>query len=772
MSFTEYTLPGADNNQYQSITPLFLISVIIMMLFICPHSGASDLSGTKNTIDDISVTGSSGSTSDLTIPAFFLPVLSKDGKMQFFYTSQNSDTILLTGGDRMILPRSMTGSVPQDNAIFFRFRGQDSLVEPRGENLYSGRASFLIGNNSSEWKTDVPLYRSVGYPDIYPGISLVYSDQGGQLKSEFLITPGTDPEKISYNYEGCGATWIDESGTLVIQTKNGGKLIEAKPEAYQVIGGSKNVIPVSFHLSDDYHVGFTLGYYNTHYPVIIDPKIITSGYLGGNVEDAGTGITVDKKGNIYVVGYTHSTDFPVTGNTFHGTAGGYHDIFVTAYSKDGRDVLFSTFIGGTTNDYARAVVVDDNGTVFIAGSTECPDFPVKSAFQSKLGGKYDAFVTALQPGGADLLFSSYLGGNDIDDAFGIALAGDDTRVYLTGTTQSLDFPVMNAYQTKKAGQYDMFLTVIDSSGKNLTTSTFLGGRQDDYGRAIALDYAGDVYIGGYTYSSKSSDFPIKKAIFGPHTMTYDAFVSKFSPDAGDLIYSTYIGGSMGDRISAIAVNQENQLFATGYTFADDFPVTADAFQREYRGNLLADAFVIGLAPDGQSLVASTYLGGDKDDMGYGITTGDDGTIFVTGGTMSQNFPVACSWQQNLKGSMNAFVTGLDPSGTRLAFSSYLGGEGSDRGAAIAHDAKNLLYITGTTGSDQFPVLHPLQETYGGDDDAFLTIVSPYISSCANRVMNIPVIPSFNMAEVYGNPGECDIVHQKKTGSMYLPITMK
>jgi hypothetical protein len=772
MFFTECTLPQMDKNPGQKIAWLFLV-LIIIVFFICPGSGAMDMPGTKNDIFTLSMAESPGSTPDLKVPGYFYPVLSKDHRMDFFYSTQSSDTVLMTGGDLMILPRSPAGSGTQENTIYLKFRGQDSRIMPRGEEPYPGRANFFMGNNSSEWRTGIPTYRSVLYPDMYPGISLVYSDQGGQLKSEFLIAPAADPENISYGYEGGTAIWIDESGALVVQMENGGQLIEAKPDAYQVIGDDKTVIPVSFHLSDDYHLGFTPGEYNAQYPLIIDPKIITSRYLGGDVEDVGTGITVDKKGDIYVVGYTHSKDFPVTGNAFDETSRGFHDIFVTAYSKDGRDVLFSTFLGGAANDYARAVVVDDNGTIFITGSTESPDFPVKSAFQPEIGGKYDAFITALRPGGTDLAFSSYLGGSDVDDAFGMALPGDNNRMYLTGTTQSPDFPTLNAYQEAKAGQYDAFLTVIDTGRKNLTASTFLGGRQDDYGRAVATDNSGNVYIGGYTYSSKSSDFPIKNALFSAHTMTYDAFVSKFNPDAEDLIYSTYIGGSMGDRISAIAVDQKNQLVATGYTFADDFPVSADAFQREYGGNLLADAFVIGLAPDGQSLAGSTYLGGSKDDMGYGITIGDDGTIFVTGGTMSENFPVACSWQQRLKGPMNAFVTGLDPSYARLTFSSYLGGEGSDRSAAIIHDTHNLLYVTGTTGSDQFPVLNPIGGTYKGDDDAFLAIISPDATSCGNRVMNFRGIPSFKMAPgawEFGK-GQCRI-SEKREVQYCLPFTVR
>ncbi|MGB9175698.1 MAG: SBBP repeat-containing protein [Methanoregula sp.] len=727
------------------------------MTLICPVVWATDSAEKSNFLSDTSVVDKNGSASDVKVPGLFVPVIFTDGKTGFYYSSQKSDTILLAGGDAVIIPRFTKSLSPYDDKVILRFDRQDSQIVPQGENPYSGKAAFFTGNDPSQWRTNISIYHSVAYQEIYPGIRLTYSDNRGELKSEFLIAPAADPAMISYSYEGSRTLGIDESGALHIETGQGGYLVDSPPNAYQVIGGSITQVPVQYLLSDDHHVRFALGKYDKDYPVLIDPQILTSSYLGGDVEDVGTKVAVDDKGTVYVVGYTHSKDFPVTQHAFNETEAGYHDIFITAWGKQGTEILFSTFIGGALNDYVKAVAVDANGTIYIPGSTESPDFPVKSAFQPQLQGKYDAFITAIRPGGGELAFSSFLGGSDIDDAFGIALGGPENRIYLTGTTLSQDFPVLYPVQNKNAGQYDVFLTVIDSSGKALVASTFLGGRQDDYGRAIAVDTNGNIYIGGYTYSSKSSDFPVKNAFSGPHTMTYDAFASKFSPDAKDLIYSTYFGGTMGDRVAALALDRKNQLYLTGYTFADDFPTTADAFQRNYGGNLLADAFVVGLSADGQSLMASTYLGGSKDDMGYGITIGDDGTIFVTGGTMSPDFPVSHAWQKNLNGTMNVFVAGLNPACSRTIFSSYLGGEGSDTGASIAHDKDGLLYITGTTGSEQFPVIRPVQSQYHGDDDAFLTILSPGGVSHRIANMNLPVIPLFsffdNNGRGEGRPGD-------------------
>jgi hypothetical protein len=739
---TEFNASRFYRNRGYKILPVCLLSGVILMIILCPGAWATDSAGKDNFLSDTSGVDKNGSASDIRVPGLFVPVIFSDGKTGFYYSSQKSDTILLVGGNAVIIPRFTNSLNPYDDRVMLRFDMQDNQAVPQGENPYSGTAAFFTGNDSSQWRTNVSIFRSVAYQEIYPGISLTYSDNAGDLKSEYLIAAGADPAMISYSYEGSRTLGIDESGALHIGTEQGGFLVEAPPHAYQVIGGSITQVPVQYLLSDNHSVRFALGKYDKDYPVIIDPQILTSSYLGGDVEDVGTKVAVDDKGTVYVVGYTHSKDFPVTPHAFNETEAGYHDIFVTAWGKQGTEILFSTFIGGALNDYARGVAVDANGTIYITGSTESPDFPVKSAFQPQLQGKYDAFITAIRPGGGELAFSSFLGGSDIDDAFGIALGGPENRIYLTGTTLSQDFPVLDAFQNASAGQYDVFLTVIDGRGKAPVASTFLGGRQDDYGRAIAVDNEGNIYLGGYTYSSKSSDFPVKNAFSGPHTMTYDAFASKFTPDAGDLVYSTYIGGTMGDRVAALALGRTDQLYLTGYTFADDFPTTTNAFQRNFGGNLLADAFIVGMSADGQSLIASTYLGGSKDDMGYGISIGDDGTVFVTGGTMSLDFPISHAWQKNLNGTMNAFVTGLDPACSHTIFSSYLGGEGSDTGASITHDKDGLLYITGTTGSEQFPVIRAVQSQYRGDDDAFLTILSTNGVTYRIANMNLPVIPLF------------------------------
>lgn len=762
MQANDHTLQKDNHSQKKKEDFPSLIPGIIVLLILSPGVNGLTTADTGALFFDQSTADvQDNPVSGFTIAGTFVPVLLKTGDPGFLYSAHDCDYLLQRGGDVLIITRSDDPSLLYENAIRIRFNGQNIREIPAGEDPYSGKAGFLIGNDSSEWRTKIPVYRSAIYPNIYPGIRLVYTGQEGRLKSEFIVAPAADPKIISYTYEGSETVRTDRSGALVIETGGNGQLVEAPPKAYQIIGGQIVHVSVRYNVGNGDHVGFSVGSYDARYPLIIDPEIITSGHLGGGADDVGAGIAVDDTGTIYVAGYTHSTDFPVTGDAFDNTGGGFDDIFITAYTKNGSDILYSTYIGGSGNDYIRSILVDADRTLYIGGSTESTDFPVKNAVQPEIGGKYDAFITAISGGGTDLAFSTYLGGSDIDEAFGIALGGKKNRLYLTGMTQSKDFPTVNAYQETNAGQVDAFLAVIDPREKALAASTYLGGRQDDYSRAIALDDEGNIYIGGYTYSSKSYDFPVKNPLFGPHKMTYDAFVSKFNPDAGELVFSTYLGGTMGDRISALSVNGDNQLYMTGYTFADDFPTTSGAIQQVFGGNLLSDAFVAGLSPDGQSLIASTYLGGSRDDVGYGITTCPDGTIFITGGTMSTDFPVFRAWQNTLEGSMDVFVSRLDPACSRMTFSSYLGGEGSDRGSSILCSKEGLLYVTGTTNSAKFPTILPFRENFGGDNDAFLAVLSPDTESLQNQMMKVIVIPPITPVAFSGKDGNVPAVVQKK-----------
>jgi hypothetical protein len=656
---------------------------------------------------------------------FFVPVIGSDTLGSgFHYYHKNAEYYFMPYEILITAPGVSAFDRTTNPPARFRFEGQNQDSRLTGKKVLNGTAQFFIGNDTSQWHTAVPLYGEIEYQDIYPGIDLYYREEKGHLKSTFIVAPGANPSSIHYTINGETPIQIDRRGALVISIAEGRQITEEPPTAYQEIGGLVKSVPVRYYLADEGQIGYELGSYDTDYPLVIDPEIITSGYLGGNVEDTAYSIALDPKGTIYVIGTTYSSDFPVTRTVFNTTWSGFTDIFVTAYTKDGTQVLYSTYLGGAGNDNGWAIAVSEEGIVYITGSTECPDFPVKNAFQPTVAGAYDAIITAISPDGSALEFSSYLGGSDMDDARDIALFGQNNTIHLTGITRSKDFPVKNAIQKKSGGELDAFITLIDGKGTHIISSTYLGGRQDDYGRGIAVDTTGSIYVTGYTYSSKSSDFPVKTPLMGPHTTTYDAFVSKYSPNAIDLVYSTYLGGSWGDRASAIAVDPNGTAYVIGYTYSDDYPTTPGAFQRVFGGGVYTDAFITGIAPDGQSLTASTYLGGNGDDFGNSITITPYGHVYGTGGTSSSDFPLHEPWKDSLSGPMDAFVTGLDASCSNPEISSYFGGNGYDIGNAIASDSHGVLFIAGSTNSDQLPAIRTNQAQKGGDFDAFLIAIAP------------------------------------------------
>ena len=716
---------GFSINTYYTTKRFFLLVGIIAICLQCSCAGAITLSPYDN--DTPQKLMDPGSTT--TIPdrpyGFFVPMNGSDTPDSgFHYSGKNVDYFFMPDEILMTVPDVPAPDSTTNLPVRFRFEGQNPDSKLMGKNLLNGTAQFFIGNDPSQWKMAVPLYGEVMYQDIYSGIDLHYREERGHLKSTFIVAPGADPSSVHYIIEGGKSVQIDQQGALVISSAGGRQITEEPPTAYQEIGGGVKSIPVSYYLIDEAQVGYVLGWYDPAYPLVIDPEVITSGYLGGNVEDTAYGIALDPRGTIYIIGTTYSGDFPVTRTAFNTTWGGFTDIFVTAYTKAGTEVLYSTYLGGAGNDNGRAIAVNPEGIVYITGSTECPDFPVKNAFQTTMAGAYDAFITALSQDGSALEFSSYLGGSDMDDARDIALSGQNNTIYLTGITRSNDFPVKNAVQKKSGGELDAFITVMDGNGTSIISSTYLGGSKDDYGRGIAVDTNGSIYVTGYTYSSKTSDFPVKNPFMGPHTVTYDAFVSRYTPGASDLVYSTYLGGTWGDRASAIAVDPNGTAYVIGYTYSDDYPTTPGAFQRAFGGGVYADVFITGIAPDGQSLASSTYLGGSRDDFGNSITLTPYGHVYGTGGTTSSDFPLREPWKDSLSGPMDAFVAGLDASLSNPEISSYFGGNGSDFGNAIESDAHGVLFVAGSSNSDQLPAIRASQAYNGGDFDAFLVAIAP------------------------------------------------
>ncbi len=446
------------------------------------------------------------------------------------------------------------------------------------------------------------------------------------------------------------------------------------------------------------------------YPLVID-SLVYSTYLSGSMSDKGRAIAVDRVGSVYVTGETESSDF-ATATESPSIAGTDHNAFVVKLDPEGH-LVYSTYIGGSNFDSGYSIAINDAGAVYVTGDTASPDFPVLNPFEDTLGGSFDAFVVKLDEAGK-ITYSTYLGGSDLDFGRGIAINMATDAVYVTGETRSADFYIYNApRKTALQGPSDAFVTQLDIKDKQVIYSTYLGGSESDAGLAIAVDHTGVAWVTGETYSK---DFPkTYKTRFGGKI---DVFVTKLHP-TGVIDYSTYFGGEEIDSGFAITVDANGMAFITGETQSHHFPITSGMDKAEDdNGN----AFVMKLDASGYP-VYSRYLGGSGADRGHGIALDGLGFTYVTGYTESFNFPVtADAFDTTLNGNLDAFIVRLDKDGNKVN-ATYLGGMDNadfDDGLGIAVDQGGAVYITGVTGSNDFPTTPGgLSAHLVGSSDAFV-----------------------------------------------------
>ena len=590
-----------------------------------------------------------------------------------------------------------------------------SQIVPDGE--LPGVVNYSSGGPGSR-SVSAPTYGRVRYVDVYPGVDLVYYGGPGQLEYDFVLAPGADPSQIALMFDGAERVEIDARGDLVLQT-GAGELRQPRPVVYQEIDGARRSVVGDYVLDGEGRVRVRLGAYDVTRPVVIDPVLAYSTYLGGSNDEADGlfgavfGIAVDAAGNTYVTGSTTSVDFPTTPGATR-TLSGSQDAFVTKLSPTGA-VLYSTYLGGPCEDIANAIAVDTAGNAYVTGRAN------KLCFFGEASS--GALVAKLGPTGT-LLYALVFGGELVDTSAGTAIAVDAAgHAYVTGNTSSVDFPTTpGAFRTEScpdiyiAGFTDGFVAKVSPDGGSLVFSTFLCGNGTDFPSGIALDPAGNIYVAGTT---GSGDFPTVNPLQPvSHTNPFGStgFVSKLSADGTHLIYSTYLGGSINDAINGLAVDGQGNAYVTGVTTSVDFPTTPGVLQPQ-RGNVFCldlfctDAFVAKINAAGNALVYSTYLYGEGDDSGSRIAVDAAGNAYVVGTTSSLFFPIADAFQptSRVRGPSDAFVAKLNPDGTRIVYASYLGGSGgastltgSDEGSAIAIDAAGNAYVAGSTKSYDFP----------------------------------------------------------------------
>ena len=484
--------------------------------------------------------------------------------------------------------------------------------------------------------------------------------------------------------------------------------------------------------------------YDRSQPLIIDPVMDYSSYLGGSNLDQGFAVAVDGTGSAYLTGKTVSTDFPPAGTPFqaacNGCAGSLTDVFIAKVNAAGSALVYTTYLGGTDQNQGAAIKVDGTGNVYLTGLTFSTDFPVTaSAFQSTNNGGGDAFMAELNSTGSARVYVTYFGGTCKDEVLGIALDSTN-KVYVTGDTCSTITMTAGAFTTARPSTgtvTDAFLAKFDSTLSGAASrvySTYLGGTaSSDQGNAIAVDTSGNAYIAG---EMTSSDFPTTGGAFDTACgsdglcdggAASDAFVAKLNPAGGgaaDLVYSTFLGGGDSDRALGMALDASNNAYVTGVTESVNFP-TPVAFQPNSAGGF--EAFVTKLNTTGTSLVYSSYLGGNGFDQGNSIAVDAAGHACVAGATGSTDFPLASPVQTSCAScptSTDAFLAMVNATATALVFSTYLGGIGDDEATGAALDGSANAYIAGSTTSTDFPTIGtPIQATNGGGSDVFVAKVS-------------------------------------------------
>jgi uncharacterized repeat protein (TIGR01451 family) len=851
-----------------------------------------------------------------------------------------------------------------DNGATFSISGsalhmrlQDATPSPRvtGVDQLPGKVNYLAGNESSDWRTNIPTYERVRYEQIYPGIDLVYYGNQRQLEYDFVIGPGASFQQIRLAFDGAGKLKLNRGGDLLL--KSGAQTITLlRPKAYQNIGNKRHEVSVRYALKAGGELEFQVGKYDKSQPLVIDPILSYSTYLGGFDQDAGNSIAVDASGNIYIAGQTPSLNFP-TNLPRLAEYGGNTDAFVAKLNPTGSDFIYSTFLGGNLNDIATSIAVDNAGNAYVTGETNSGNFPVLNALHPTLTGLFnDAFVAELNSTGSALVYSTYLGGHSNDSGNSIAI-DNSGNAYVTGNTSSADFPTTNPVQairrghaifksTNAAGNWapsdsglaasliidlvfqpgnsSIIYAVTDAGlfkstdgganwsalpasppfilsklaidpvnpaiiyvatnggvfkstdggnsftamnnglqlpirtivvnpispnilyatsgnppyfksvdgGANWTTHTaglatsvdsliidpntpttlyadtnlgvlkstdsganwtvlnpgipsFLsvnsitidpvnnllyaatsfgvrksangGNTWNDLGNLsfnilfVAFDptnpsvlYAANAIEikksvdSGNSWTDSDTGFPgtrISSLVLNPTqpstlfigtTSGSDVFVTKLSAGGSSQIYSTFLGGNLLELGNGIAVEASGNAYVTGSTNSNDFP-TANALQPNRLDTLsTSDAFITKLSASGSALVYSTYLGGNFIDSGSAVAVDINGNAYVCGNTSSQNFPVENAFQSHIGGFFDdVFVTKVNAAGSALVYSTYLGGNRTDDCADIAIDATGSVYITGFTNSPDFPLLAPLQATTNKlAPDAFVTKLAP------------------------------------------------
>lgn len=601
-----------------------------------------------------------------------------------------------------------------DDRVEMLFPGARRSPSIEGVQPLATRVNYLRGAGEQSVR-DAPAYAAVMYRDLYEGVNLTLGSEGGSLKSEFTVQPGTDHRVIKVRYRGAQSVEMEETGGLLVRTAHG-SFREHPPVVYQDLPEGRRYLGAKYFLQGDETAGFLIEDYDRQLPLVIDPVLTYSSYIGGTRSDTGRAIMLDAGGAMYVAGYTDSNNIPVQGSI--QIYGGNFDAFVFKLNSSGTQVVFATFIGGTGDDRAYGLAVDASGSAYACGVTSSTNFPAFNSAQIQVsrGGARDGFVLKLNPAGNGLVYSSYFGGSGNDTIYGCVLDAFN-QLYAVGETNSTNLPVRFPFRSTNAGGYDGMLLKVNFNSA-LSFATYFGGSADDSGLAIALHTTQlTPYVTGYT---RSTNFPVLNPSQPLNAGGQDAFVTRFNSDGNAVVFSTYLGGSNGTTILpeqglTIAVDPFGNTYVGGVTSSTNFPVVAP-YQSANKGGL--DAFFTK-HDSGGNRVYSSYLGGSGTDVATSMVVDVNRRIFIAGYTTSVNFPTFLPTQAAAGGSYDAFLAQIDVNGAPLTFGSYLGGSASDQAYGVAINVVGEMFLTGSTTSSNFPTQSAYRYTNAGSMDMFV-----------------------------------------------------
>lgn len=617
-------------------------------------------------------------------------------------------------------------------AIRMKYRGAAAVNSIGLEDRLAHQANYFRGDRSV---TAVSQFAKLRYRSLYPGIDLVFYGNQRNFEYDFVVAPGADPRAIDLEFDGAHLS-AQPNGSLVLKTV-AGSIMHHAPVTYQLAADGSRVHVPSRYRIDGRRVRFEVGSYDRSRELIIDPILQYSSYVGGqtpanNAEDIGQAIALDTEGNIYIAGRTQSTDLPLNG-AIQTTNKGSGDAFVMKLDSSGKKILYATYLGGGSLEYAYGIAVDAQGQAHITGVTGSRDFPIKNAYQTRNTGLNIPFLTKLNARGDGIIFSTYFGGERNDTAYAIGLDRYGNS-YIAGRAGSTTFPTYQALQPKNGGQFDGFIAKFNPEGQ-LQYSTLIGGNNVEEIYALAVDPDGNAYFAGYAQSyNLATPNAFQTRPPGPN----DGFVGKLNPTGTAYHYITYLGGRLSDQAQAIAIDAAGNAYVAGYTTSNDFPVTEGVIQPKKNGP--GDAFITKLNDTGSAVIWSTYLGGSVasngmlDEYATAISVDADGHVYVAGTTLSQDFPVERAVQAKSGGNRDLFVAKLANDGTRLIFSTYLGGADRDEEPALAITPLRAVLLTGQTFSTDFPLESAAQSKRGSSNDGLLTrICDPVLFASSGRL---------------------------------------